>query len=173
MTHRAALCITILGLAPGAWASDVRVGAGLGVTRGGTTVGRQSSDRVAMGGNALLRFGRSVRWGLEVDVQPYRIDNPVRQESFRSTYVLPSVELGAQAGPYLRLGVGGAHRSWSGPDVWVSSELSPAAGLAVGHEFKVAPNVSLSPEAFGRVSVGDEITTRLYGARVVVVWHAH
>ena len=134
--------------------------------------GRSSTDAGPLF-NGQLGLVLSSRTDLTADlsVQPYKAQNPVRDEGFTAIYGL----LGAQIGlgtlyrSYLRPELGVAFRSWSGSDVFVSSDAGPVAGLAFGREIPIGATLGLVPELFVRVSGGDGLSTTLFGLAISVL----
>ena len=120
-----------------------------------------------------MGYAISTRTDLTVDVaaQPFKAQNPVADEAFRAVYGLAGVQVGVGRSRrvYLRPELGLVFRSWSGSQVFVSSETSLAAGLGVGGEIPVGRAVGLAPEAFVCVSGAEELSTVLVGIGVTVV----
>jgi hypothetical protein len=60
-------------------------------------------------------------------------------------------------------------RSWSGSEVFVSSETSLAGGLGIGGEIPVGRALGIVAEAFARFSGAEELSTALVGLGLSVV----
>lgn len=146
--------------------------AGLGV--GGADVGGERGHKTGFAGGATLGFaGRRLELDFEIAVQPFQVDNPVRDESFRVVYFLPSLRIHGQH-VYARVGAGWARYSWSGPEAFVSSDSGPAFSVALGYELSKPAGVPLSIEAYcrGGVTPGFELGSRLAGVQVGLSWYS-
>lgn len=152
---------------------EVRAGMALGIAR--TYVGRTGSSTDA--GplfNGQLGLVLSSRTDITADfiVQPYKAQNPDADEGFTAIYGL----LGAQIGlgrfhrTYLRPELGVVFRSWSGSEVFVSSDKALVAGVALGREIPLGTTLGLAPEVFLRVLVtAYEPDTAMFGLAIGVV----
>jgi hypothetical protein len=149
----------------------VRGAAGLGV--GGTDVAGESTHETGFAGSATLGFaGRRFELDFEIVVQPFSVENPVAGESFRAVHYLPSLRFHAQH-VYLRVGVGWASYSWSGPEVLVSSDAGPAFSVALGYELSRPAGVPLSLEAYYRGGSPDfELGSSLAGVQLGLSWYS-
>jgi len=103
--------------------------------------------------------------------QPYTAQNPVADEAYKGVYTLAGLQvgLGETHRVYLRPELGVVFRSWSGADVFVSSETSLAVGLAFGREWPLGSKTGLAVEGFFRLSGADELFTNLVGIGVSLV----
>jgi len=122
---------------------------------------------------AQVGYALSTRTDLTVDVavQPFKAHNPVADEAFTAVYSLGGLQvaLGASRRVYLRPEVGLVFRSWSGSEVFVSSETSLAGGLGIGGEIPVGRALGIVAEAFARFSGAEELSTALVGLGLSVV----
>src|SRR5258706_88118 len=111
----------------------VRAAAGVGI--GGMDVAGESERKPGFAGGALLGLaGRRFEFDFEIAAQPFRVDNPLGGEAFRVVYFVPSLRIHDQHA-YVRVGVGGARYSLSGPR-WPNggSDGGPAASAALRSE---------------------------------------
>jgi hypothetical protein len=171
------LISVLLGTPPDATAQarrssvEVRGGAALGIAS--TSVGGRSSTDLGPLLTAQLGLVLSTRTDLTGDfvVQAFEAQNPVRDEAFTAVHTLLGVQvgLGELRRVYLRPELGLVFRSWSGADVFVSSETSPAVGFALGGEVALSASLGLVPEIFVRLSGADELSTALWGLAISVV----
>jgi hypothetical protein len=149
----------------------LRIGAGIALAR--TSVGGETSSELGplLNGQVGIAISPPVDLTLGVTLQPFKADNPVRSEAYTSVYTLAGVQiaLGKARRLHFRPELGLVFRSWSGTDVFVSSETSLAAGLAFGHEWTVGRNMGVTVEGFGRLSGADELSTSLLGVAVSLV----
>ena len=149
----------------------VRGAAGIGV--GAMDVSDQSGSQTGFAGGATLGLaGRRFELDFEIAAQPFRVDNPVGLESFRVVYFLPSLRIhGPHA--YLRVGIGWARYSWSGPEAFVSNDSGPAVSAAVGYELARPRAIPVAIEAYFRRGTSDfEFESRLAGVQLVASWSA-
>lgn len=150
---------------------EVRGGAALGIAS--TSVAGRSSTDVGGVLTAQLGFVASTRADLTLDlaIQPFKARNPARGEAFTAVYSLLGVQvgLGALRRVYVRPELGVVVRSWSGSDVFVPSETSPAVGFALGGEVALSATLALAPELFVRLSGATELSTSLWGLAISVV----
>jgi hypothetical protein len=152
-------------------AVELRAGAALGWAR--TSVAGESSTNFGPLLTGQLGFALSTRTDLTVDVavQSFKAQNPVADEAFRGVYTLAGLQIGliTSRRVYLRPELGLVFRSWSGSQVFVSSETSPAAGLGIGGEIPIGRGLGLAPETFVRLSGAEELSTALVGVGISVV----
>lgn len=151
----------------------VEARAGVALAVASTSVGGHSSTdagAVFSGQLGLVLSGRS-EVTLDVAFQPFTAQNPVRSEAYTARYAILGfqVGLGESRRTYIRPELGVVSRSWSGDDVWVSSDTGPVLGIAVGHEGAVGPRLGLASELFLRLSGGDELGTALWGLSLSLV----
>ena len=178
MRRSAVLLLSILVGAPSSTTAQARRGsvevrAGMALGIASTSVGGRSSTEAGPLFNGQFGLVLSSRTDITADfiVQPYKAQNPVADEGFAAIYSL----LGAQIGlgglyrTYLRPELGVVFRSWSGTEVFVSSETGLVAGVAVGREIPLGPTLGLTPEVFVRVSGADELSTPLFGLAISVI----
>ena len=146
-------------------AVHLRVGAGLGLAR--TSVGGETSSDVGPFLSAQLGVAISPATDLTLGAafQPFKAQNPVIDEAYTGIYTLAGLQvgLGETDRLYFRPELGLVFRSWSGSEVFVSSETSLAAGLAFGREWPLGRKTGLAIEAFIRLSGADELSTNLVG----------
>lgn len=141
---------------------------GLGGGIGGTTVADESNTSEGVIGTAGLGIAAmGTRWLVEAEGQPFRVENPVRDEAFRAVYVLASFQAGL-LGLYVRPGVGLAALFFTGDDVAVDNEMGVALGVSGGYEI---PLTGIAIEAIARWSLAiEELDARLYGLQLVKSW---
>lgn len=149
----------------------IRVGTGLGITS--TSVGgEQAIDAgpVLQGQIGMVMSPRS-ELTADVTVQPFKAGNPVADESFTAIYSTLGLQvgLGSEYRTYLRPELGLVFRSWSGSEVFVSSETSLAAGVALGREISMRNKLGLAPEVFMRLSGAEELISTVLGISFNVV----
>jgi hypothetical protein len=152
-------------------AVQLRAGAALGLAR--TSVGGETSTDIGPLLTGQLGVALSSRTDLTVAVavQPFKARNPVKDEAFTAVYSLAGVQLGLgpQRRLYLRPELGLVFRSWSGSEVFVPSETSLAAGLALGREWPLSEKLGLAVEGSVRLSGADELSTTLLGLGLSLV----
>jgi len=171
------LISVLLGTSPGATAQarrgSVEVRGGTALAIASTSVARRSSTNLGALLTAQLGLVLSTHTDLTGDfaVQPFKAQNPVRDEAFTAVHSLLGVQVGLSElrRVYLRPELGVVFRSWSGSDVFVSSETSPAAGFALGGEVALSATLGLAPEVFVRLSGANELSTTLWGLAISVV----
>jgi hypothetical protein len=151
----------------------VEARAGIAAAIASTFVGGQQQSDVGplFTGQLGLVLSRRSEFTLDLALQPFKAKNPVRSEAYTAAYALLGLQLGlgeSRRG-YLRPEVGLARRSWSGADVWVSSDTGPVFGVAVGYESDVAARLGLASELFLRISGADELGTALFGLSLSIV----
>lgn len=150
---------------------EVRAGMALGIAS--TSVGGGSSTDAGPLFSGQLGLVLSSRTDITAEfiVQPYKAQNPVRDEAFTAIYSLlgAQVGLGALYRTYLRPELGVVFRSWSGSNVFVSSETGLVVGVALGREIPFGTTLGLAPELFVLVSGADEPSTALFGLEISVV----
>ena len=150
---------------------ELRAGAALGWTR--TSVAGEASTDLGPLLTGQVGYALSTRTDLTVDVavQPFKAHNPVADEAFTAVYSLGGLQvgLGASRRVYLRPEVGLVFRSWSGSEVFVSSDTSLAGGLGIGGEIPVGRALGIVAEAFARFSGAEELSTALVGLGLSVV----
>ena len=143
--------------------AQARVGVAIALTR--TSVGGETSTDFT----PLLagQLGAAVSDGtdlvVELAVQPFKAQNPVRDEAFTGVYTLAGVQVGfgESRRVYLRPELGLVFRSWSGSSVFVPSETGLAVGLGIGREWPLGAKLGLAVEGFVRLSGADELSTTL------------
>jgi hypothetical protein len=142
---------------------------GIGGGSGGTTVADESNTSGGVIGTAGVGIaGAGTRWLLEAEGQPFKVQNPVRDEAFRAVYALASFQVGL-LGAYVRPGVGLGALFFTGDDVAEDTDVGPAVGLSAGYEI---PLTGIAVEAIGRWSISSdaELDARLYGIQLVKSW---
>ena len=149
----------------------LRGAVGLGV--GSLNVADRTETTAGFAGSAVI--GVAGQWwelDLEAAFQPVQVDNPVGRESMRAVYLLPSLRFHADHA-YLRLGVGWARYSWSGPQAFLPNETRLGLGAAVGYEFASPRAVPLSVEAYVRGGSDlEEFSSGFWGVQVVASWYS-
>ena len=150
---------------------ELRAGAALGWAS--TSVAGETSTNLGPLLTGQLGYALSTRTDLTLDVavQPFKAQNPVADEAFRGVYTLAGLQVGVGTSRrvYLRPELGLVFRSWSGSQVFVPSETSPAAGLGIGSEIPVGRALGLAAEAWVRLSGAEELSTVLVGVGLALV----
>lgn len=149
----------------------LRIGVAAGAAS--TGVGGQNSTDAGIVLTGLVGFPISGRSDLALDlaIQPFEAQNPVRDEAYTTVYALAGLELGLDARhrAFVRPELGAAFRSWSGSDVFTASETGVALGVALGYGIPVGRTLGLVFEGAVRVSGADELSTVLWTAGVSFV----
>ena len=149
----------------------LRVGAGVALAR--TSVGGEAGADVGPLLNGQLGVAVSPAIDLTVGAafQPFKADNPVADEAYTAVYTLAGLQIGLGETDrlYFRPELGLVFRSWSGSEVFVSSETSLAVGLALGREWPLGRKTGLAIEGFFRLAGADELSTNLLGIGVSFV----
>lgn len=142
---------------------------GLGVGSGGTTVSDESNTAEGVIGTVGLGIaGAGMRWLLEAEGQPFKVQNPVLDEAFRALYVLAGFQVGL-LGLYVRPGVGIGALFFTGEEAFEDTDVGPAVGISAGYEI---PLTGLAIEGIARwaISSDAELDARLYGIQLVKSW---
>jgi hypothetical protein len=160
-----------VGAQPRTGPAEVRAGISLGWAN--TSVGGETSTDLGPLLSGQVGDVLSTRTDLTLDLtlQPFKAQNPARGEAFQAIYGLAGLQvgLGHSRRVYLRPELGAVFRWWSGSDVYVSTELSPAAGFGIGKEFPFRRGLGLSAEGFVLRSGATELSTTLFGVGVSIV----
>ena len=164
------LVVTVATLHAQGQRSPVQLRAGAALALATTSVAGETATDLWPVISAVLGSAHRTSLSAEMAVQPFKAHNPVADEAFRALYALAGVQIrmGAARRVYLRPAVGLVVRSWSGTQVAVGTEVSPAVGMAVGAEFRLSRSLDLAPEGFVRVSGANELSTALFGLGVSV-----
>lgn len=147
------------------------VRAGIGGGAGMTRVGEETNTAAGPVGNLQIGLsGRRAQLALDLEVQPFRVENPLRREAYRAAHLLPSVQV-YFGKAYLRGGLGLARLWYSGADVFRAQETNLAYGLSAGyerHSRRIRPGV----EVVGRWthSPDGELRARLLAVQVMATW---
>jgi hypothetical protein len=140
---------------------------GLGGGSGGTTVSDESNTTEGLIGTAGLGISWvGTRVLVEAEGQPFKVQNPARDEAFRGVYVLGAFQAGL-LGLYVRPGAGIGALFFSGEDIAVDNEVGPAVGISAGYEI---PLTGLAIEGIARWCFVEELDARLYGIQLVKSW---
>jgi hypothetical protein len=130
------------------------VSAGVGGGSGWMFVGSRSDSKGGFIGQ--LRLGGQTSGGLQIlieaDFQPFKVENPLGFEDFRSWYLLGAVQFYLSSPFYLRPGLGMQSRSWGGEDPVTDFDIGAAFGLSAGYEFLRGDQFTVSPELIWRVA---------------------
>lgn len=147
-----------------------RIGGGIG-TASLSSGGASASSAGAVFG-AQVAIVRSPTSDLTIDVlaQPFRVQNPNRDEAYRATFIMFGWQPGSagQTRVYGRPALGLVVRPWTGTDVFVASEMSIGLGFAFGVENTRPKGTPLAVEWFALLSGADELGTTLIGVTVSV-----
>ena len=148
----------------------VRVGLGAGI--GGTEVAGETNSQIEILFTGQLGLSILNRVALLIDLQyqPFKVENPVRAEAFQLTYLLGSLEVTIYKDLFFRLGFGSAHFSWSGADVWVSSEKGLAGGFAFGWGLKKISKLKPALEVFLRGASVPELSATTIGLQATIAF---
>lgn len=108
-----------------------------------------------------------------VDVDPYRLRNPIRDEEFSATTFLFAFKLLHYKQAYLQPGFGFQYRKWHGSEREDETNFGFAFRLDLGYRHPVSPKFSLHPSLFYRTSVissdADKSTSAI-GLQVTGAW---
>ena len=140
------------------------LGGGIGLARGSTKVGGDSGSTFGVGFLGVFTVVKNNGFrlfSLEVEVEPFAVQNPQRDERYSSI----SVVAGGYLGP-VGLGLGWQHRSWSGTDVWRNSDGGLAVQFMAALPLVAFGDWAISPDLFLRLAAGSEISTTGFGVRV-------
>ena len=139
----------------------------------GTSVGGESSSNsgVVITGLVGMRLSARSELALDLAVQPFEAQNPVRDEAYTAVYAMVGVEIGLGAGhrAFVRPELGAAFRSWTGSNVWEESETGAAFGLLLGYGIPAGSSLGVVLEGGVRVSGASELSTVLWTAGVSFV----
>lgn len=163
------LAAVALSVGRGEAASGPVLRAGVGVSRGSTTVAGEHAGRNGFGLNLQAGLARErVCFLVDIESQPFRVPNPVVAEAFRVAYVLPSIQLNAERA-FVRVGVGVSRFSFSGPRAVEPSSIGPAFGVSAGYDV-VQGKLPLALEGVGRwgATSDGELVSRMIGVQLVV-----
>ena len=151
----------------------VQLQAGVAPALARTSVGGETSTDAGplLTGQVGIPVSTRSHLTLGVVFQPFKAHNPVIDEQFTAVYSLAGLELGLGQSRrfHVRPELGLVFRSWSGSEVFVSSETALALGLAFGREWPLGRKMGLVVEGFARLSGADELSTILLGIGVSVV----
>lgn len=141
----------------------LRFGAAGGLA--GTTVGGETSSDGGVLLTGLLGFPVSGRSALALDitVQPFKAENPIRDEASTAVYMLAGLEvgLGQSRRAFVRPELGAVFREWSGTDVSQPSETSLAIGAVFGYSVGTGRKSAWVLEGGVRLSGAEELTSVL------------
>lgn len=155
----------------------LRLGAAFGHASTSVSGASSSNDGALLTG--LLGFPLSARTDLALDlvVQPFKAQNPARDEAYTTVYALLGVEIGLDARHrvFVRPELGAAFRSWSGTSVSESSETGVALGLVLGYGLPLGRSIGVVLEGAARLSGASELSTGLLsvGASFVFLGARH
>lgn len=146
-------------------AARLRIGAGFGASSMSSGGASGSAAGLLVGLQASFVTSPRSDVSFEVLAQPFRVQNPNRDEAFRAYYFMLGVQAGGRTAErvYLRPALGLVYRPWTGTDVWVASETSVALGVAGGFEFEPSWHWPIALEVFVLGSGADELSTSLLG----------
>ena len=118
-----------------------------------------------------MRLSARSELALDLAVQPFEAQNPVRDEAYTAVYAMVGVEIGLGAGhrAFVRPELGAAFRSWTGSNVWEASETGAAFGLLLGYGVPVGRTLGVVLEGGVRISGASELSTVLWTAGVSFV----
>jgi hypothetical protein len=183
---RTLVTMTVLGLAAvgspvGAQDGFARgglVAGGIGLAHAGISVGGQSGSASGLTAHARIgaTTGRHTLLLLDVELQPFEVQNPARAEAFRSTYVLIALQRYLAPRVYARAGAGLQFRSWTGPNPVTAADNGLALGGAVGAEVPLGGRLVLTPEIVANtafIEVEGSVNAQLVGIRLSLGAHRH
>lgn len=142
----------------------VFLGGGIALAQGSTEIGGDTGRKFGVGFMGIVAGMKSNglrNFSIEVQVEPFGVKNPQRDERYSSVSAVVSGYLGP-----VGLGLGWQQRSWTGTDVWVESDGGIALQVTVALPLVPVGSWAASPDAFLRLSGGDEIATSSFGVRV-------
>jgi hypothetical protein len=166
----AALLVPSIGVGPvAAQDNDPRpglfLGGGVNFTQGSTKIGGDTGSKFGVGFTGIMAGVKSDgfrNFSIDLQIEPFEVQNPQRDERYSSLSVVVSGYLGP-----VGLGLGWQQRTWSGTDVWVESDGGIALQLTAALPELPVGSWAASPDAFVRLSGGDEISTTSLGLRVL------
>jgi hypothetical protein len=168
-----ALLATATELHPQTDGGKVQLQAGVAPALARTSVGGETSTDAGPLLTGQVGIPVSTRSHLTIGVvfQPFKAHNPVADERYSGVYSLAGLQvgLGQTRRFHVRPELGLVFRSWSGTEVFVSSETALALGLAFGREWPLGRKMGLAVEGFARLSGADELATVLLGIGVSVI----
>ena len=142
------------------------LGGGVALALGSTEVGGGSGRRAGIGIVGMIAGVKSNglrRFSLDLQYEPFEVQNPQREERYSSFSAIANGYLGR-----IGFGVGWQERFWAGSNVWVHSDGGMAFQLTVAAPLVPVGGWVVSPDLFVRISGWDEIMTSAIGLRVPV-----
>ena len=144
-----ALCLTITLTFAGC---GTRHALGGGIARGSTEVSQTTNTAWGPALSARLWTPEESLGGLvALDLQPFRVQNPQRDEHFRVLYLQPQVQF-RPAPFFVRLGLGAPLYSFGGRDPAGGGELGLSFGAGIGMDVGGMHGRDWSVEAFWRTA---------------------
>ena len=145
------------------------LGVGLGVA--GMSVGGDNNSVLAASVLGRVGIDSRNRFLLVAEFNPFEVDSPAAEESFRDVNVLVAVSLGRSF--KVRPGLGVQFRWWSGTERVESSDSGLVLSVDAGPELRRSERFSLSPEILFRwsvIEVEGTVTSWLIGLQIVASW---
>ena len=142
------------------------LGGGVAFALGSTNVSGDTGRKAGIGFLGIIAGVKSNglrRFSLDVQYEPFEVQNPRRDERYSSFSAMASGYLGL-----LGFGIGWQERFWSGSDVWVRSDGGIALQLMVAAPLLPVGGWAVSPALFVRISGWNEIATSAIGLRVPI-----
>lgn len=140
------------------------LGGGFAAAHGSTKIGGETGRKTGIGFLGMIAGIKSNglrSFSVDVQYEPFKVQNPQRDERYSSFSIVASGYLGP-----IGLGIGWQQRSWAGSDVWTSSDGGIALQLTAAAPLISIGGLAVSPDLFVRLSGGDEIATSSFGLRV-------
>ena len=174
------LCLFMASLAVGARVGEAQqagsvnrraVSFGIG---GGSAAMSVGDHRTTTGGVSIsgrIGFDSRNRLLLMAEFNTAEVANPVMDESFRAANILLGYSIGKAF--RVRPAIGIQFRSWSGDERVTDSDATLVVGLDAGHEVRVSPRFSISPEVVLRYSLIElegSVGSRFIGLQLVGSW---
>jgi hypothetical protein len=147
---------------------------GFGVGLGVAAMSVRSDSSSVLAASVLGRVGIDSRnrFLLVAEFNPFDVDSPGADESFRAVNVLVAVSVGRSF--KVRPGLGVQFRWWSGAQRVESSDSGPVLSVDAGPEFRRSERFSLSPEIVFRwsaIEIEGTVTSCLIGLQIVASWN--
>ena len=140
------------------------LGGGVALALGSTSVSGDTGRKAGVafqGIVAQVKRNGLRRFSVDLQYEPFKVQNPRRDERYSSFSAIASGYLGL-----LGVGIGWQERFWSGSDVWVRSDGGIAFQFMLAAPMLPVGGWEVSPALFVRLSGWNEIATSAVGLRV-------
>ena len=150
--HRCRMVLVLITVcaAVGCAGKGITAGPGLAIAKSSAGGGSNTSVGLVAG----LRFGVGSGSGLitSLDLQPFRVQNPARDEAHRILFLIPMLRLGNERF-FVAGGLGSANFHFTGADCICGHDGGLALGLSLGTDGVRLGETPLSVEVFWRGGV--------------------